>query len=585
MMTDVAFKQSDSETVSKPNAKRESELLIIQDLLDGNHDVLKSEEILNLCKKDGSCILTEKFMICCTDITNPFINDLINEAKEYQVKAGGEPQEVSVRIASRAAIKEVLSKSNNDLLKDNLNSAIDLSDETNKQAQSELEQLLYEVRAKKVADVHIKATNESTIVSVRNIGGVTRHYDSAREAEYGLRLGGLIFGTYASEGSNGTFLPTEANDNTFSWLIDGKSCRFRASTIPIRNGCKIVIRSLEPFSNDVPTLKALGFLPTQIKMLMHTINQPSGSLLITGQTGSGKTTTLASLVDAIPENKSVHTLEDPIELILNKASQTEINVSGDEDNLGVKIGSFAYFGRRLLRQDIDVGVFGELRDKQSVQVFYHLATTGHLLLGTMHVSSAAGVPNMLMNTYDLNPLQAADKDAFTCFMHQKLPEKVCHDCCHTHEEHKHILNAELREAVKSGVEADIYTAESRLQRLKYAEGIFAGQLDGLRYSNAAGCQNCDYSGNSGKTVLAEILMLDDKVRYFIENQKTTEMITHLKSQGFPTVRDHALHCIKHGVIDIHTAARVVGELDDSNVHNFNYGELINELDVARRAEQ
>ncbi|WP_105903623.1 GspE/PulE family protein [Vibrio gangliei] len=579
MTTDSETNQVNDRAASNMVDSADHELAIIQDLLDGNYDVLKDESILNLCKKDGSCILTEKFVVCCTDITNPFINDLIQAANEYQNNLDAPKQDVVVRIASRQAIKEVLSKSNNDLLKDISNSAIDLSDEANKQAIGELEQLLYEVREKKVADVHIKATSESTIVYVRTSGGVTRHYDSAREAEYGLRLGGLIFGTYASEGSNGSFLPTEANDTTFSWLIEGKSCRFRASTVPIRNGCKIVIRSLEPFSNEVPTLTDLGFLPAQIKMLMHTINQPSGSLLITGQTGSGKTTTLASLVDAIPENKSVHTLEDPIELILENASQTEINVSGDEDNLGVKIGSFAYFGRRLLRQDIDVGVFGELRDKQSVQVFYHLATTGHLLLGTMHVSSATGVPNMLMNTYGLNPLQAADKDAFTCFMHQKLPDKVCQACCHSHDEHKSILKTELKDALVSGVEARIFSAETRLNRLNYAESIFKGQLEGLRYSNDKGCNQCEFTGKSGKTVLAEILMLDDNVRQFIEDQKTTEMVAYLKSQGFPTVRDHALHCIKLGIIDIHAAARVVGELDNSNATSFNYGELIDEISI------
>ncbi len=562
-----------------PSTQRKVDIAIIQDLLDGAYEILKDESILNDCKKEGSCIVTSQYMIVCSDLKTPFINVLMDRVKQHMEENDVPPVDIVVRIASKKAIDAVLARPNNILLADSeggLDSLYSVMKDSDEQATTEMDTLLYEIRQAKVADIHIMATTDESVVLVRNQLGVVRHYAQSREAEYGLRVGSLIFGTLASEGSNGTFLPSEANNSTFSWTVDGKDCRFRANTIPIRNGCCIVIRSLEAATEHVPTLEELGFLPAQISMLMKIILSPFGSLLITGQTGSGKTTTLASLVNAIPTNKRIHSLEDPIELVLGNATQTEINVSGDEDNLGTKIGSFAYFGRQLLRQDIDVGIFGELRDKLAVQVFYHLATTGHLLMGTMHVSSAAGVPNQLMNIYGLKPLQVADADAFKAFMHQKLANRVCPNCGVSHQERKTILASKGADLSKL-TEAERFQLAETQSQFDLGEKLFAKNILNLRYRNEKGCSVCEFTGYSGKTALAEILVLDDEIRGFIEREETSQMVTHMKSKGFPTVRDHAFHCIRKGMIDIHEATRVIGDLDIDNQKSYDYSNLISEL--------
>lgn len=546
-------------------------LPMIEDFVDGTYAVLKSEDILNECKDHGICFVSDELIIYSYLLDHPFLLELSSKVESL----GEQGHWAFIKLATKEAIEKVLRLPNSTLLATNDNDGfVDVIDE-NLAAES-LNELLTEARSKKVADLHIFVQNSGTIVKARIAGDVERFYNATRNKEYGMLLGGYIFGTKASEGAKGMFYPDEADDSTFAWKVEGRLCRYRVSTVPIKGGCKIVIRALDPFSDNIPLPSELGFLPSQVRCLLSLASAPYGGVLITGQTGSGKTTTLMSVLSLMPESRSVHTLEDPVEWINPKIAQTEINLSGDKDEFGVYVGSFADLGKRLLRQDIDVVMFGELRDKATADVFYRLASTGHLALGTMHTSSAVGVINSMIEYFGMNPIQVADKDAFTAFMHQKLANRVC-SCAITHEQRKSDITLKLNTARENQEASDVFVFTKSLTELQLAERLFSDNIQQLRYRNPEGCVTCDFRGVLGKTVLAEFLMLDDKIRELIQLRNMAQVYEYLDRVKFPTVRDHALYAIKNGIIDIHEACSQISDMDNTNSNSFNYSSLNIEL--------
>lgn len=534
---------------------------------------LKNEDILNTCKQLSDCIVGDDYTVYTYNLKNSQLNTLVVDLK----KIIPDSMEINIRIASKEAIQKILDKSNDILLFNNdIDSALSATGES--KGKEELEKLLKEAHDKKISDIHIFIKEQTTHIKIRSaLGMVDYSVNTGTERGLGMRLGGVIFGTLAQGGSNGFFMPAEANDNAFTQRIDAKDYRYRASTVPIKGGCKIVIRAIDPISSSIPTLQELGFNETQVDLLMLLASLPSGSVIVTGKTGSGKTTTLMSLLNLMPTSRSVHTLEDPIEMVIPKIAQTEINITGGKDAFGMIHGSYQYYGKRLLRQDMDVAMVGEIRDKPTMDVFHRLASTGHLVFGTMHVSSAIGVPNLLIEYFNLSPLQVSDPDAFNAFINQKLANKLCTKCSISHKEHKTIVEKLLKAAIQNGEQHNQFFEKTRLKNIKQVEDIFPDDWGNFKYRNENGCSACKKIGYSGKTVLAEILMLDDTLRSFIEKRQNAEMIAYLKKIGFPTVKDHAIYALKKGIIDIHEAIKEVGQLDSKDEKEFNYADLRSDL--------
>ncbi len=370
-----------------------------------------------------------------------------------------------------------------------------------------------------------------TLVRGRSSSGLVRLHKVMRNREYGVSLGNQIFQVLASEGSSGSFYESVPEENRFSWEVGGKLRNYRASTMPIKGGAKINLRCLDPYSDTVLTPHELGFLPEQIKLLMKLMNMPYGGLLISGQTGSGKTTTLMSFLDVLPNNINVHTLEDPVEWINTKFSQTEIDMDGSKDEYGMYRGSFADFGKRLLRQDIDVAMFGEIRDELSASIFYRLASTGHMAVGTVHTGSAVSCITMLIKFFKLSPEQVADSDSFNAFLNQKLANKLCPHCSNDIKEHKKVILKQTNLAVERDKKDILWRYENMAEQVKLVESFCANeeQLSSLRFKNEQGCVHCGYSGFIGKSVIAEILVMDNTIRRLVQNGDLLGIQDYLKA--------------------------------------------------------
>ncbi len=178
-------------------------------------------------------------------------------------------------------------------------------------------------------------------------------------------------------------------DGRFSARIDGRKIDFRVSTFPTYFGEKIVMRILDQ-EKGVKSLDTLGILPRPLEMLREALNRPYGLILISGPTGSGKTTTLYSMLNEINRAElNVLSLEDPVEYNIEGVSQSQVH-----SEIGY---TFASGLRTTLRQDPDVILVGEIRDKETAQLAIQAALTGHLVLSTIHTNSGVGIVPRLVD--------------------------------------------------------------------------------------------------------------------------------------------------------------------------------------------
>ena len=203
-------------------------------------------------------------------------------------------------------------------------------------------------------------------------------------------------------------------DGRFSAKIDGRKIDFRVSTFPSYYGEKVVMRILDQ-ERGVRTLDEMGLSAKNIAMVREAIKKPYGMILISGPTGSGKTTTLYSMLNEVnKDEKNVLSLEDPIEYNIDGMSQSQVFP---------EIGyTFASGLRTTLRQDPDVIMVGEIRDKETAQLAVQAALTGHLVLSTIHTNNAAGVVPRLIDM-GVDPYLIPPTLILT--MAQRLVSKIC----------------------------------------------------------------------------------------------------------------------------------------------------------------
>lgn len=203
-------------------------------------------------------------------------------------------------------------------------------------------------------------------------------------------------------------------DGRFPAKIAGRKIDFRVSTLPTFHGEKVVIRILDP-DRGVKTLEETGMRPEHVKMVRETLKRPYGLVLVTGPTGSGKTTTLYAMLQEIDrEERNVISLEDPIEYNVEGMNQSQVRP---------EIGyTFANGLRSILRQDPDVIMVGEIRDKETAQLAIQAALTGHLVFATLHTNNSIGVIPRLVDM-GVDPFLIAP--TLQLAMGQRLTKRLC----------------------------------------------------------------------------------------------------------------------------------------------------------------
>jgi len=326
-----------------------------------------------------------------------------------------------------------------------------------------------------------------------------------------------------------------AQDGGFSIMEDKNEIRVRVSLIPGTYGESIVMRILDPRSIRVK-LEELGIEPYLFSIINAEIDKPNGLILVTGPTGSGKTTTLYAFLQRIysPEIKII-TIEDPIEYHLTGVTQTQTN---DEKGYTFNEGL-----RSALRQDPDVVMVGEIRDKETAETAVQAALTGHIVFSTLHTNNAAGVIPRLIDL-GVNPKILVS--ALSLSMAQRLVRKLCDFCKKENtptEEEMKTIRLVLDTIKNEGKDLSKYSVKD--------DGNF-------KIFSPVGCDKCNKIGYKGRIGIFEAIKTNEAIEKIIpQNPSEHEIKKEARNQGTLTMRQDGVVKVLTGVTSLAEVASVV----------------------------
>lgn len=298
---------------------------------------------------------------------------------------------------------------------------------------------------------------------------------------------------------------------------------FRVSTIPTLYGESVVMRILDQSSIHF-NLEGFGFSEDTLKLFYKMISVPHGMILVTGPTGSGKTTTLYGVLSKINSSeKKIITIEDPIEYNLHGVNQIQVNPS-----IGL---SFANGLRSIVRQDPDIILVGEIRDRETAEIAIQSAMTGHLIFSTLHTNDAAGAITRLL---DMGIEEYLISSCLVGVLAQRLVRRLCKNCMEevllTHEEKKEL-----------------------------EENGFILPPDTVYVEK--GCEKCSHTGYRGRIGIFELLPVDGEIRNLIIARTDSSGIKRkaCENKGMKTLREDGWNKVKQGITTISEVIRVTQE--------------------------
>ena len=310
-------------------------------------------------------------------------------------------------------------------------------------------------------------------------------------------------------------------DGAIPFKIDGKVVDLRLSILPTANNERIVMRILNKDAGDI-SLEQLNFEETDLKNLRKAIHGTQGLVLVTGPTGSGKTTTLYSILKEVSKpHLNILTAEDPVEYELDGVGQVQV-----KEDIGF---SFATALRSFLRQDPEIILVGEMRDKETVDIGLKAALTGHLVFSTLHTNDAPSTITRLQNMGTPDYLISA---AVTLVLAQRLARKTCMEC---REPDPDITPKAL---------ADFGFTVEQASRAKVQRG--------------KGCSKCKDTGYKGRMGIYEILNVTKPIKEAILRKATTPELKKIATdEGFRTMQDMGRELILTGDLNFREFDRVI----------------------------
>ncbi len=308
-------------------------------------------------------------------------------------------------------------------------------------------------------------------------------------------------------------------DGRMTLAIAGRTVDVRVVTLPLVGGESVVLRILDR-SGGMIELDKLGLLDDAATRLRRALGRPYGSILATGPTGSGKTTTLyGSLTLLNTGDRSIITIEDPVEYRVDGIKQMQVNPRG-----GV---TFASGLRAMVRADPDVIMVGEIRDEETAQIATEAALTGHLVLSTLHTRDAATALTRLVDM-GIEPFLVAS--AIDCIVGQRLARVLCPAC-------KEPVTAPAETLRASGYDV----------------------ADDLVCFEARGCPRCGKTGYRGRVGIYEVMEVSEEIRSLVMRRASGDVIANAAiADGMRRLRDDGLEKVRDGVTSLAEIARVVG---------------------------
>ncbi|MFA5670400.1 MAG: GspE/PulE family protein [Balneolaceae bacterium] len=294
----------------------------------------------------------------------------------------------------------------------------------------------------------------------------------------------------------------------------GQDIDLRVSSLPTQYGEKMVLRILDKGSQEL-NLEALGLTDKMLADFRKEIHNPYGMILVTGPTGSGKTTTLYSALNELNSpDVNITTIEDPIEYNLDGINQTQVH-----EEIGL---SFAHILRSILRQDPNIIMVGEIRDKETAEIAIRSALTGHLVFSTLHTNDAASAVSRMVEM-GVEPFLVAS--SVRLVLAQRLVRKICPSC-------KEICKPDSHLVEELGIDGN------------------------TAFYRGKGCEKCNESGYKGRTALLELMVLNNKLsESLIKNPNAGQLKAEAITFGMNTLREAGIQKIMQGETTIEEVYR------------------------------
>jgi len=308
-------------------------------------------------------------------------------------------------------------------------------------------------------------------------------------------------------------------DGRFRFEVDMREVDFRLSTLPTTYGEKVVMRILDQ-SYALTRIEQLGLSSRNKEYLLHLARRPYGMILLTGPTGSGKTTTLYSVLNEVNSmDKNIITLEDPVEYTLAGINQVQTN-----PRAGL---TFASGLRSCLRQDPDVIMVGEIRDRETAELAVQASLTGHLVFSTLHTNSAAG---SLARLNDMGIEDFLIGSSLAGVIGQRLIRRLCTNCCES------------------------YTLDEET-----AHRLGMPEQAGQQYYRATGCNMCRNMGYQGRMGIHEVLMISNTVRQYINRGEHNERVIEqaASQEGFISIKEDGIAKARQGLTTLEEVMKAV----------------------------
>jgi type IV pilus assembly protein PilB len=363
--------------------------------------------------------------------------------------------------------------------------------------------IIYNAIQRRASDVHVETWDKEVIVKYRIDGVLYQAMEPIDKRHHSTIISRIKVMSELDIAEKR--IP---QDGRFKLRLKGRTIDFRVSIMPTAHGENSVIRILDKESTSKEfrnlSLDVLGFDEETKRKLRKFIREPYGMVLVTGPTGSGKTTTLyACLAEIVSSEDKIITIEDPVEYQLPGVTQIPVN-----EKKGL---TFARGLRSILRHDPDKIMVGEIRDPETAQIAVQSALTGHLVFTTVHANNVVDVLGRFLNmNVDLYNFVSA----LNCVLAQRLVRRTCPSCKRPSEPSRQLLEE---------------------------SGLTTAMVQGVAFSEGAGCVECSGTGFLGRSAISELLDLSDNIRALIlDRRPAAEIKRAAKAEGMKFLRESAL---------------------------------------------
>ena len=368
--------------------------------------------------------------------------------------------------------------------------------------------LFYQAIKKGASDIHIEPHEKRGVVRFRIDGVLVKH------VELDIKIISLVVSRIKVISNLDISEKRVPQDGRTQVKIAKKNLDIRVSVLPTYYGERVVMRILME-SEHIPTLQNLGFSEELTKDFEKLLEHSHGMILVTGPTGSGKSTTLHTFLQTVAtDDKNIITIEDPVEYKADNINQIQVNT---------KTGlTFASGLRSILRQDPDIVMVGEIRDKETAEIAIQAALTGHLMLSTLHTNNTAAALTRLM---DMGVDEFLITSSLLGVLSQRLARKLCPSC-----KEEALIPKEIQE--EFGLPSQVVY-------------------------DAKGCKECNYTGYSGRVAVGELLVMNEDIKKMLKDGMSDfEIREAMRQRGMKLIHEQLLELYLNGVTSLKEIIRV-----------------------------